>query len=147
MTFLLSALGWLKLVPKPVWYALGIVAALLMLWHMHSGWEKDSYNAAYNAGWEKQKVQTDNEVRKNTINLTSIGKLTAALNDKNAESEARAKAFADVKTQDAATIADMDKRAKADASRLETLRKLAADLPDQPGCRVPAALSANLEGL
>lgn len=51
MSFVLSALGYLKLVPKPVWYALGILAAFLMLWHIHSGWERKAYNDAYNAGW------------------------------------------------------------------------------------------------
>jgi hypothetical protein len=51
MGFALKALGYLKLVPKPVWYALGILAALLMLWHIHSGWERKAYNDAYNAGW------------------------------------------------------------------------------------------------
>lgn len=147
MTFILSALGYLKLVPKPVWYALGIVAALLMLWRVHSGWERAAYDAAYNAGVAKQKVLTDAEVRKNAINLASINTLQTALADKNAESEARAKAFADAKAADAATIADMDKRQKADASRLETLQRLARDLPENPACRVPPALSAQTEGL
>ncbi len=51
MTFILSALGWLKLVPRWAYAALGVVAVLLLLWHIHGGWEKDAYNAAYNAGW------------------------------------------------------------------------------------------------
>lgn len=147
MTFLLSALGYLKLVPKPAWYALGILAALLMLWHIHSGWERKAYNDAYNAGWAKQKVLTDAEVQKNAVNLASINTLQSALADKNAESEARAKAFADAKAADAATLAEMDKRQKADASRLETLQRLARDLPENPQCKVPAALRAQLEGL
>lgn len=147
MGFALSALGYLKLVPKPVWYALGIVAALLLLWRVHAGWERAAYDAAFNAGVAKQKALTDAEVRKNAVNLASINTLTTALREKNAESDARAKAFADAKAADAATIADMDKRQKADASRLETLQRLARDLPENPACRVPAALSAQLEGL
>jgi len=147
MTFVLSALGYLKLVPKPVWYALGIVAGLLLLWHVHSGLERKAYDDAYNAGWTTQKVQTDAEIRKNAINLASIGTLQTALADKNAESEVRAKAFADAKAADAATRADMDKRQKADASRLETLQRLAKDLPTNPQCVAPAALLDNLDGL
>lgn len=147
MTFILSALGWLKLVPKPAWYALGLVAALLLVWHVHTGWERKAYNDAFNAGWTKQKVQTDAEIAKNAINVASIDTLQTALADKNAESLARAKAYADAKAADASTIAEMDRRAKADSSRLETLQRLAKDLPDNPQCRVPAALLANLDGL
>lgn len=147
IAFGLRLLGWLKLIPKPVWYALGIIAALLLLWRVHAGWERAAYNTAYNAGVAKQKVQTDAEIAKNAVNLASINTLQTALAEKNAESEARAKAYADVKASDAATIADLDKRQKADASRLETLQRLARDLPDNPQCRVPAALAANLDGL
>lgn len=147
IAFAIKALGYLKLVPKPVWYALCILAALLILWHIHSGWERKAYNDAYNAGWAKQKVLTDREVQKNAVNLASINTLQSALADKNAESEARAKAFADAKAADAATLAEMDRRQKANASRLETLQRLARDLPENPSCRAPAALLANLEGL
>jgi len=101
--------------------------------------------------WQKldmlHSAQRDTEIAKNAVNLESITRLSDALDAKNAESEARAKAYADVKASDAATIADLDKRQKADASRLETLKRLARDLPDNPACRVPAALAANLEGL
>jgi hypothetical protein len=77
----------------------------------------------------------------------SIDALQGALDDKNAESLSRARAYTDARAADAATLATMDARAKADASRLDTLRRLARDLPDNPACRVPAALAANLEGL
>jgi len=101
--------------------------------------------------WQKLDVlhsaQRDTEIAKNAVNLESITRLSGALDAKNAESEARAKAYADVKASDAATIADLDKRQKADASRLETLQRLARDLPDNPACRVPAALSAQTGGL
>lgn len=138
--FLTGPLKWLVDV--------GIILAMLAgLWALHGHWERAAYNAAYNAGVAKQKVQTDAEIRKNAVNLASINTLTTALADKNAESLARAKAYTDAKAADAATIADMDKRAKADASRLETLQRLARDLPDNPACRVPAALSAQTEGL
>lgn len=147
IAFALKALGWLKLVPKPVWYALGIVAGLLLLWQVHAGWERSAYNDAYNAGYLKQAQLTASANAKLSISNASIDKLTTVLNDKNAESVARAKAYADSKTVDAQTIAVMDARQKADASRLETLRGLAASLPDQPGCRVPAALTAQLDDL
>jgi len=101
--------------------------------------------------WQKldmlHSAQRDTEIAKNAVNLESITRLSDALDAKNAESEARAKAYADVKASDAATIADLDKRQKADASRLETLQRLVRDLPDNPACRVPAALSAQTGGL
>lgn len=147
MPFIPSALGYLKLVPKPVWYALGIVAALLMLWRAHAGWERAAYNDAFKAGVAKQKVLTDAEVQKNAANLASINTLQTALADKNAESERRAKQYADAKAEDTATVAEMNKRQKADASRIETLQRLARDLPENPSCRVPAALAAQIEGL
>lgn len=147
MTFILSALGWLKLVPKPVWYALGIIAALLLLWQVHAGWEHAAYNRAFNAGYLKQAQATADANAKLGISNASIGRLQSALADMTAQSEARAKAYADVKASDAATIADLDKRQKADASRLDTLKALARDLPTNPQCRVPAALAANLDGL
>lgn len=81
------------------------------------------------------------------ISNASIASLTNALNAKNAESEKRAADFQVSKTQDAKSIADMDARAKADASRLDTLQRLAKDLPDNPNCKAPAALLAQLKGL
>lgn len=77
----------------------------------------------------------------------SIDALQGALDDKNAESLTRAQAYTDARAADAATLATMDARAKADASRLDTLKQLAKDLPDNPQCRVPAALSAQTGGL
>lgn len=97
--------------------------------------------------YEAQTQATASANAKLAISNASIDSLTAALNAKNAESEARAKLYADAKAQDAATLAEMDRRQKADASRLETLQRLARDLPENPACRVPAALSAQLEGL
>lgn len=97
--------------------------------------------------YEAQTEATASANTKLAISNASIGTLQAALDSKNAESDARAKAYTDAKAADAATIADMDKRARADSSRLETLRRLARDLPENPACRVPAALSAQTEGL
>jgi hypothetical protein len=97
--------------------------------------------------YEQQVELTASAESKLAVSNASINTLTTALNDKNAESEARARAYSDTKAADAQTIATMDARAKADASRLDTLRRLSRDLPDNPVCRVPAALAANLEGL
>lgn len=97
--------------------------------------------------YEQQVELTASANSKLAVSNASINTLTTALNDKNAESLKRAADYDAVKTQGAAIVAEMDKRAKADASRLETLKRLARDLPNNPACRVPAALAANLEGL
>lgn len=101
----------------------------------------------YKALWQQEQAAHQLTVAKLAISNASIDTLTAALNDKNAESLVRAQAYADSKVADAKTVAAMDARQGADASRLETLKRLARDLPDNPACRVPAALVANLEGL
>jgi hypothetical protein len=97
--------------------------------------------------YEQQVGLTASANAKLSISNASIATLQAALDSKNAESEARAKAYADSKAADAKTIADMDARQKADASRLDTLKRLAVSLPTNPACKAPAALLANLEGL
>lgn len=101
----------------------------------------------YKALWQQEQAAHQLTAAKLATSNASIDTLTAALNDKNAESVARAQAYADSKASDAKTVAAMDARQRADASRLEALHRLARDLPDQPACRVPAALSAQLEGL
>lgn len=147
MTFLLSALGWLKLVPKPVWYALGIIAALLMLWHIHSGWEKSAYNTAYNAGWAKQKVQTDAEIHKNAINLKSITRLSDALDQKNKESDQRARDFVAAKAGDDVSRAVLAKQYASSQSARDALQAIAKAAGQNPSCKVPLSLSGALEGL
>lgn len=46
---------FLKSIPGWVWIAIGVVAALLLLWHIHSGWEdqvrKDAFNQGFNVEW------------------------------------------------------------------------------------------------
>lgn len=58
MSFLLGLLGAGKIVgaflsklPWQLYAALGAVVALLLLWHVHAGWESKAYNTAYNTGW------------------------------------------------------------------------------------------------
>lgn len=126
---------------KRFWWSIPIAALTIAFlfarsdarhWHNLS----DQYQAA-------EKLAND----KLAISNASIDTLTAALNDKNAESEARAKAYADSKAEDAATLAEMEARRKQDASRIATLQGLAKDLPDNPNCKAPAALLENLKGL
>lgn len=154
MTFLLgflgigkTVLGFLKSLPWQVYAILGGILALLFLWHVHTGWEKDAYNAAFNAGWNKQKVLTDAEIAKNTINLRSIGKLTQAIADQNADVQRRAKAFDDSKAANAATIADMDRRAVSSDARRSRLEAIARAPGGNEACRAPKALTDSLEGL
>jgi|SRR5882672_2099925 len=116
------------------------ILALLFAWHIHSGWEKRAYNDAFNAGWTKQKVYTD-------INLRSIGTLQQALADKSRESDKRASDLAASKAQDAADVKAADVAQKADASRRGLLAGIRDGAALKPSCRVPDALSKALDGL
>jgi membrane protein involved in colicin uptake len=87
------------------------------------------------------------EVQKNAINLASIAELEAALKAKEADTAARANAFADSQTQNAASTATADARRAADKGRIDTLNKLATTLPSSPDCTAPSALLNNLKGL
>lgn len=81
------------------------------------------------------------------ISNASIDTLTNVLNQMNAQSDARAKAYADSKVQDAATIAALDKQyVGTDAQRkaLEAIAKVPGGLD---ACKAPDALVRNLEGL
>jgi len=97
--------------------------------------------------YEQQTKLTADASSKLDISNASIGRLQSDLAEMTAQSEARAKEYADTKAEDAQRIADMDRRQKSDASRIDTLKHLAATLPDQPGCKVPTAVAAQLEGL
>lgn len=92
-------------------------------------------------------AQRDAEIAKNTVNLSSIAKLGEMIAAKNAESDARAKAFQDAKAADARTIADLDRRYAATGAakaRLETIARLPGS---NPACRAPRAVTDSLEGV
>lgn len=152
------------------WKAIGgaiIVAVLVILWRSAAGEAADTRQQRDALAQWQQAIRQDvsraagvkdakgnpgllplDRVEAQIVYLgKSIDALQAALDAKNTESEQRAQAYADSKAADAQTIAAMDARQKADASRLETLQRLAKDLPENPQCRVPAALAAQLEGL
>ena len=118
--------------------ALGLVMALLATRHTL---------AKRTDALHTEQAAVANEQAKNAITTASLNQALATIDAKNAETDARAKAYADSKATDAAQIAKLDAAQKADRSRIETLRALARDLPANPACRVPAALTANLEGL
>jgi hypothetical protein len=50
-----AILGFLKAIPWQVWACLGVIGALLLLWHIHSGWEqtarKEAFNKGFNVEW------------------------------------------------------------------------------------------------
>jgi hypothetical protein len=101
--------------------------------------------------WQKQDAlhvsQRDVEIQKNGINLASIDTLSKALAAKNAESEARAKAYADAKAADARTVADLDRRYSSTAARVAALQAIARVPGGNEACRVPTAVAGALEGL
>jgi hypothetical protein len=92
-------------------------------------------------------AQRDAEIAKNAVNLESITRLTDALDAKNAESEARARAYSDTKAADAQTIADLDKRYASTRASRDALQAIAKVAAANPSCPVPMALSGALEGL
>lgn len=101
--------------------------------------------------WQKldtlHSAQRDAEIAKNAVNLESITRLTDALDDKNAESEARARAYSDTRAADAQTIADLDKRYASTRASRDALQAIAKVAAANPSCKVPMALGGALEGL
>lgn len=124
-------------------FAAGAVVAVLIAMLLIARGDASHFKKLY----ENQVQLTASANAKLSISNASIDTLQAALDSKNAESEQRARDYAAAKAADTATIAEMDKRQEADSSRIQTLLKLAKDLPENPQCRVPAALSAQIEGL
>lgn len=91
-----------KAIPRWVWIVLGIVLALLLAWHVHTGWEKSAHASAVAEGVAAEKINTDAEIAKNAIQrvtidnlIDQIGKQNAAIDALNADSNARVKAGAD----------------------------------------------------
>lgn len=81
------------------------------------------------------------------ISNASIATLNDALDAANAQSDARAKAYADSKATDAATITALDKQYASTKSARDALMAIAAVPGGNGACRIPSALSAALEGL
>ncbi|UIJ43739.1 hypothetical protein LZK98_11620 [Sphingomonas cannabina] len=96
---------------------------------------------------DKARAELAAEQARHAVTRQSVETLTAALDVKNRESEARAKAYEESKAANAKAIAELDQRYKATASRVEALRAMAKQFPANPACRAPAALLAQLEGL
>lgn len=136
--------SFLAKVPWQIWAILGAVMALLFAWHVHTNAEKAAakvnFNTGFNRAWAQQEQKLD-------IQRRSIAEMRRNLDAKNAESDARAKALADSRATDAQNVAAADARQKADRSRIQTLQALAKDLPVNPACRAPAAVTSLLDGL
>ena len=121
----------------------GVLAASLLTWALVERssarhWQKVAQVNADAASLANQKLAVSN---------ASINTLQTALADKNAESEARAKAYADSKAKDTATIAEQDRRFKTTQQAIDAL-KAVAGVPDKTGaCKVPSAVAAALEDL
>lgn len=134
-------------IPPKVWYAIGAVVALLVLWHIHTGWEKANWNAGYNAGFNVQQKRLDRARADNAIQRASIAEMERNLAAKNAESDARAKALADSIAASNADQARFAALRKADASKDETLKGIRDGALAKPTCKVPPALIDQLGGL
>lgn len=84
------------------------------------------------------------EKANHAVTRASVVTLRTALDAKNAESEARAKAFEDAKRQAAADVAAADAKWRSTADQVAKLKAIAA----RPGnCPVPKDLMEGLNGL
>lgn len=118
---------------------IGALAILLLFSHLSSR-HKDKVIAQQAAAIQMADAKL-------AISNASIDALTHALDAKNAESTARAKALDDARTASAADLVRLDQLQRQDAGRIATLKRLASNLSDTPGCKAPDALIANLGGL
>jgi hypothetical protein len=119
-----------------------IVAALLsyalIQRHNAHSWQEKAATAQAQAQMANDKLAVSN---------ASIASLMGQLDVKNAETEARAKAYEAAKAQDAATIAALDKQYSATKTRKDALEAYAKTAAANPTCRVPPALVKLTEGL
>lgn len=97
--------------------------------------------------YETQAQLTAQANTKLAVSNASIGTLQSALDAKNAESDARAKAFADAKVADAADRAALAKQYASSQAARDALSAMAKVAGANPQCKVPVALSGSLEGL
>lgn len=123
------------------WRELGLAALALIIGALVL---LDAHHAAQR---DKARAELAAEQARHAVTRQSVETLTVALDAKNRESEARAKAYEESKAANAKAIAELDQRYRATASRVEALRAMAKDFPANPACRAPAALLAQLEGL
>lgn len=143
--------GWFKTIgnvlaniPPLVWYILGGILALLLAWHVHTGWARVADKASFNAGYNADFKRADARER---VFRASIAELEKDLADKNAESEARAKAYSDAAASVAVDQKRLDALARADAGRRGTLEGIRDGAAAKPACKVPDALTEALGGL
>lgn len=104
-------------------------------------------------GWDHAAHQRDDQIRRNgeldlklATSNQSIETLQAVLTQKNAESEARAKAYQDSQKLAADDAQRLKKQAQASDGQIARLRALAAS-GDKSGCEASPELLNNLEGL
>lgn len=81
------------------------------------------------------------------ISNASIQTLNDALDAANAQSDARAKAYADSKAEDQSTIATLDKQYAGTDAQRRALEAIAKVPGGDVACKAPDALVLNLEGL
>lgn len=94
-----KVMGFLVRVPWQIWAILGVVAALLFAWHVHTNAEKAAYKGAFNAGFAVERARAEKVF---AVQRASITTLQAAINEQNNaigkmvdESNARLKAGTD----------------------------------------------------
>ncbi|MFA6031801.1 MAG: hypothetical protein WC889_02740 [Myxococcota bacterium] len=123
----------------------GIIIALLLFAGVQS-----FRLSARTAERDVARASFQTEVAKHSVSLASIKELRDVIDAKNAESDARAKAYADSKAADAKAIADLDRRFDASRGRIATLSAIAKaseNAPADRGCRAPSALLVALDDL
>lgn len=124
-----------------LWYAPVIAALLALAVYQHlriRHWigQGDILNRALHA-----------EQAGHAVTRQSVATLQTALAEKNAETDARGAAYAEIKAADAKDVAAADRARDGDRGRIETLRAIAKAAERPGGCPAPPALRASLEGL
>lgn len=81
IAFALKALGWLKLLPSWIYYAIAGIALCVAAVVIHGHLERKAYDAAWNAGWSADHVvymQTVADYRAAVVEATRIDKANIA---------------------------------------------------------------------
>lgn len=137
---------------------LGLVG--LALWVMrvnhlraqYHGYADDAVAALASAGFVKPKpdhiaLDINALAKARDANAASLKQARAIIANDNAQSAARAKAYSDSKSQDAANNTENDKLEASTAGQRAALGAIAKVPGGSVPCKVPDALTANLKGL
>lgn len=92
-------------------------------------------------------AQVQTEQAKHAVTRQSLDSCTTEIGRRNAEADARAKAYADAKAKDAQTIAKLNEMAKDSAKRIAVLEGIRQHAEATGACAVAAGILEQAKGL